>query len=75
MYALVFAPSLRPPRSLLGAGQVEYTEFGAEHEVCFHTSVPTSMVSSLSGREAKGSSVVTVPLERPVNHWIVVKED
>ena len=61
---------------LLGdAAQVEYTEFGAEHEVVFQTVIPTNMVSSLSGREAKGSSVVTVPLEKPTNHWVVVKED
>ena len=55
--------------------QVEYTEFGAEHEVVCHTIASTKIVSSLSGREAKGSSIVTVPLEQPENHWIVVKED
>lgn len=55
--------------------QVEYTEFGAEHEVVCHTIASTKIVSSLSGREAKGSSIVSVPLEQPENHWIVVKED
>lgn len=52
--------------------QTEHTDYGAECEVVCQTKVPTNVVSSLR-REGTGTSIITVPLETPENHWMVTK--
>jgi hypothetical protein len=42
--------------------QTEYTDFGAECEVVCQSVVPANVVTAMA-REAKGSAIVTVPLE------------
>jgi len=47
---------------LADPAQVEHTDFGAEREVVCHVVVPPNVITSMA-REAKGTAVVTVPLE------------
>jgi hypothetical protein len=52
--------------------QTEYTDFGSECEVVCQIKANHNVVSSLA-REAKGSAIVSVPLEGEENHWLVNK--
>jgi len=52
--------------------QTEYTDFGSECEVVCQIKSGYNVVSCLA-REAKGSVVVSVPLEGEANHWMINK--
>jgi len=52
--------------------QIEYTDFGTECEVVCQIKSGYNVVSCLA-REAKGSAIVSVPLESEANHWTVNK--
>jgi hypothetical protein len=57
---------------LADPAQTEHTDFGAECEVVCKTVKPVNFVSSMT-REAKGSAILTGPLETPENHWAVTR--
>ena len=42
--------------------QIEYTDYGAESEVVCMVDKPTNVVTAMA-REAKGTAIVSVPLE------------